>query len=447
MNLRLPLSSLALIALISPLACVWMKDERRGDFGSPRSNTRSPTPGPTSTPTPPSRRPIADPSPLSPESSLESLPRDDLRSFLRSKRNAFETNDVGAVQAAIQEFIDRAGPGLGDDLLDLLINGELEEIDIAIAHAMLKSTLTLWLAIDEERPDWFGSRDALVQILVDVVAGDSRSWGPLHDLLFMDGLVGREHLELVADAARSMTLPRATGRRWAQWLNDRALTADDETGLVEWTRSPHVELRRAGYAALLRIDPERVTDYTDRLVHGDRAERSALFGALCETIAVDRLPFVLLELHDRGVDIDLTDGLPTYLRRTGGDDFGDLLYLHGEGRDSDHYRQRAIASASRIIEAESPSVSLTRELVRACLFDPAPAVRGQALITLSLCWDHRDREGFERLVKLHAGGPELESWVESARSNFSQLEELRQSGYLGPASADGELLSRVEKER
>jgi len=167
------------------------------------------------------------------------------------------------------------------------------------------------------------------------------------------------------------------------------------------------------------------------MVHAP-GEREELFDAACEARDQEDIEFLLLDLFDRGVDFDVSPGLSRLLARTEGAGYERILYLHGQGQESDRYRARAVAAISRQITAGQTQESLLDQLTHVCRTDPASDVRGNALLGLSLCWESTDTDGFARFLEELPRDQILASYLDLARQNFSSAIHLRQLGISGP---------------
>ncbi|MEM7262008.1 MAG: hypothetical protein AAF488_08450 [Planctomycetota bacterium] len=413
-------------------------------------DSRESPPRPTATvrsedPSPPARPPSTVNAPTSLKPRASDLPvrgEDEWRNEIASAAPLFEASDLPAIRKWLESTMADARDGDGDLLLELLIRGNFSEAETAAAHALVRTLLCAMLQVTEPVPPaWFGSLEGLVVPLLDAVADLTEThgseWGPLHDLLCLEGLVTREHLPWIGDRLDAEASHSYRGLL-VRLIEAIALETEDETWITRWTDHPDAQVRRAAYGALLRIDPNRVSHLTDRLVHGEVTERSVLFRGLCDHVLPEDLPFVLLELRDQRIDVDLTHGLPSYLERHGGAAFDEIIYLHGRGQDSDPYRSRAVASINHSLRGREISDDLARHLVQVCTTDPAPAVRGTALLGLSLAWDSEDREGFERWIEGLEDDPDLAPFVEGARANFTASRQLRSEGWGEPGAISHE---------
>ncbi len=166
----------------------------------------------------------------------------------------------------------------------------------------------------------------------------------------------------------------------------------------------------------------------DQIVNGDRREQLDLFAGICEGASHDDLTFVLLNLHDRGIKVDVAVGLPRVLARTDGERHDETIYLHGRSQDSDEFRARAVAAITHHVTATTPTAKLIRQLVDVCRTDPSAAVRGSALIGLSTCWDHDDRAGLDRFISQLGTAADIGPYAQPARDNLLTSAELKPTG-------------------
>lgn len=317
-----------------------------------------------------------------------------------------------------------AQPGMGDQLLTLLLETEGGQDEQDALMVALATALSIGKKIDDGAADhlqqegaagvdwaslWF-DRGGTILAMADLwICGEQRAryfprflqvegvmqpWHAIELASMMESTDGPLPLEGEEEESRTRLL------KMIEWS---LATADHEAVAVagEWLQSPIPELRRVAQNSVVSALVDDPAGAANWIGQAQESLQVPLIEVVLHRISGAQLPGFLQHAADLMLQQEYHgSALLSGFSRATDLDLQQMIYQRGDSIDSEGYRNLVLyGSQGGIGRGGSISPGWAQSLKRVAQSDPSRSVRGTALRICAMSWPTGDAAGFQRLIE------------------------------------------------